>query len=482
MRTLIKWQLLFVLVLGVLLSGCATCRRTTPPPQPAATIEGLTQVAIDAPQYVSVGEDFMATVTITARRDCGNIHLMHMMEEDIKYVKSEPKGTVRDGAIHWRFPYMNQGDKITVRVWQRAEKEGPLVSCFTLDASPRVCYRVVGVKPQITIAKVGPETALLGQTITYQIHVKNEGTGVARDVVVIDTIPAGLEHSSGQKEVRYDIGTLAANEKKVVQLSVKAAARGEHRNKAVVETSNAGKAEDHAITRVLVPGVSITKTGPEEQFTTKNAEYTITVKNTGDTTLNNVRVVDTAPAQTRIVEAPGAQVAGQRATWVIPSLEPNAERKLTITLTSDTVGVTENVVTVVTQEGPEEAARAKTTWKGFAAILVELIDINDPIFVGEEEIYVIRVTNQGTKDDTSVKVVAKFPAELTPVDSSGATQGEVKDKTVTFAPLAVLPAQKTAEWRIKAEGVKAGDGRVTVQISSDTIPRPVTQEESTHVY
>jgi hypothetical protein len=45
---------------------------------------------------------------------------------------------------------------------------------------------------------------------------------------------------------------------------------------------------------------------------------------------------------------------------------------------------------------------------GVSALLLEKGDDPDPIEVGEETTYYVRVTNQGTTDDTNVKVVVSF--------------------------------------------------------------------------
>ncbi len=56
-------------------------------------------------------------------------------------------------------------------------------------------------KPVLAIAKSGPEMAQVGSDVTYNIVVSNTGTAVAREVVVTDTIPDGLSHSSGQSQL-----------------------------------------------------------------------------------------------------------------------------------------------------------------------------------------------------------------------------------------------------------------------------------------
>ena len=71
---------------------------------------------------------------------------------------------------------------------------------------------------------------------------------------------------------------------------------------------------------VLQPGLKITKEGPAELFLPRAASYNIVVSNTGDTTLQGVVVTDTAAAGTSIMEAGGATVNGNTATWNVGDL------------------------------------------------------------------------------------------------------------------------------------------------------------------
>src|SRR5690606_22453679 len=50
--------------------------------------------------------------------------------------------------------------------------------------------------PQLVMDKTGPSVGAVGATLTYQIHVRNAGLVVARDVVVTEPATAGLTLAS----------------------------------------------------------------------------------------------------------------------------------------------------------------------------------------------------------------------------------------------------------------------------------------------
>ena len=280
------------------------------------------------------------------------------------------------------------------------------------------------------------------------------------------------------RALRWNLGDLAPGQSKPLAVTFKANQRGKVCNTATANSSNAGKVSDDACTVVLVPGLKVEKTGTKEQILGRNADYEIVVSNTGDTTLKNVTVSDTAPAETSIVTAPGATIAGNKATWTIASLAPGAKATQSVKLTSKTAGTHCNNVTASTG-GLSDSAKACTLWKGIAAVLLEVVDDPDPIQVGENTTYTIKVTNQGFADIHNMKIAATFADQVTPVSSA---QGSVSGKSVSFPVVAKLGAKQVVTYTITVKGVSVGDSRNKIVLTSDELKTPVDEEESTTVY
>ena len=458
----------------------------TPAPKPAPPNEGtiktdLATLTKSAPASAALGETFEYTLRYTAIDNLDSLVITDKTGDGVTYVKSEPAATVTDGKLVWNLSDLAKGQSGTARIWVKADKEGTLGNCVTLVAVPKVCVATFVGKALISIEKSGPATAVLNSDVTYNIVVKNTGSLAAKDVVVTDTVPEGMTHSSGQKTITFNIGELGANQSKQIPVTLKAAAKGKHCNVAQVATSNAGKANSEACTVVLVPGLKVIKTGTKEQFLTRNATYEIKVSNTGDTALTGVVVTDTAPTQTAVVSASaGGSVNGNIVTWNVGELAAGQEKTYNVVLTSKVAGNLCNSVAVSTTQGLRETSEACTLWRGLSALLLEKADSPDPIQVGETTTYTVKVTNQGTAEDTGVKVVVEFPAELDPVSASNG--GVVSGKTVTFPAYPRLAPKQAFEYSIVAKGVKAGDARVKFIRTSTDIPASTTAEESTRVY
>ena len=436
------------------------------------------RLAKTMPAEVSLGSEFTTELTIMAQGCAANVVVRDTLPAGASYLRSEPAATVEGNQLVWNIGNMDAGQTIKGKIVLKADKEGTLVNCATVSADPRVCAQTLVGKPVIAIDKTGPETAVLGQDVTYNIVVKNTGSAAAKSVVVTDAVPTGMSHASGKAELTFDVGDLAPGQSKPLAVTFKANQRGKVCNTATANSSNAGKVSDDACTTVLVPGLKVEKTGTKEQILGRNADYEIVVSNTGDTPLKNVTVSDTAPAETSIVNAPGASIAGNKATWTIASLAPGAKATQSVKLTSKTAGTHCNTLTA-SSGGLSDSAKACTLWKGIAAVLLEVVDDPDPIQVGESTTYTIKVTNQGFADIRNVKIVANFGDQITPVSTA---QGSVSGKTVNFPVVAKLAAKQTVTYTITVKGASVGDSRNKIALTAEELRTPVEEEESTTVY
>jgi uncharacterized repeat protein (TIGR01451 family) len=298
---------------------------------------------------------------------------------------------------------------------------------------------------------------------------------VAKGVTVTDKVPAGL---GGPREIPFTVGDLAPGASKTIPVTLKAAERGRHCNLAVATAANAPSVQDDACTTVVKPGVKIVKSGTQEQFIGRQANYKIVVSNTGDTVLENTVVTDTAPPQTKIVSASNASVSGNTATWNLGSLRAGESKELDLTLTSMQAGNWCNTASVATGS-LRESAQACTLWKGVAGILVEFVDDPDPIQIGEQVVYTIRITNQGNADLPNIATVADSDAEIDPVSSP---QGTVAGKKITFPMIPKLGARQSVTYTYTGKAVSVGQAYQKVVVTVEGFKGPIEEMEVTTTY
>lgn len=439
---------------------------------------GLIRMSKAMPAEATLGGEFEAILKITAAGCAANVVVRDALPAGATYVKSEPAATVDGETLVWKLGNMDAGQTADIKILFRADKEGAIANCATVTADPRVCGTTMVGTPALAIDKSGPATARLGDSVTYNIVVKNTGSAIAKNVVVTDPVPEGYSHANGQPELSLNVGDLAAGQSKALTATFKANKRGKVCNVATATSSNAGKVSDDACTTVQQPGLKVTKTGTKDQVIGRKADYQITVENTGDTDLANVSVVDTAPEGTTLVAASGAKISGSKATWTIANLAAGSKQSFSVTVIGKVAGNLCNNVSAAST-GLSESTQACTLWKGVAAVLLEVVDDPDPIQIGETTTYTIKVTNQGFADIHNVKLAAECDVEASPVSSP---EGSVSGKTVGFPAVGVITPKKTITYTFVVKGVSAGDARNKVTLTCDELDSPVQEEESTRVY
>ena len=233
---------------------------------------------------------------------------------------------------------------------------------------------------------------------------------------------------------------------------------------------------------MLESGLEITTDGPEKQFVGKRATYTSTLTNTGDISFSDVIVTNTAPGKGKLLNATDAKINGNTARWTV-DLAAKEEKTFEVDVLVTKEGTHCNKISFSTTEsnlnGSEEVC---TEWCGYPALLIEVVDTQDPLIVGEETTYIIQIANQVTAADTNVKLEIQIPEGLSIISVAGDTEGTIKRNEISFAPYPKLRAKEIIQFRVVVKAVGTGDLRFRAQMSSDLLKVPVPEEESTQVY
>lgn len=434
---------------------------------------------------VYVGEAVDYEMKVTNLTDCPltDVVLTSVIPANFDLKGSAPQAQVSpNGEAQWKLGDLAGKETKSVKVRGIPTQAGPFVSCSKVDYRPVLCTSFVAVAPKLTLDKTMTDAVLLCDPIQIKLVVANPGTGVLRGVKVVDTLPEGLT-VDGQKQVTFDAGDLASGQSKTFDFVARASRTGSFTNSAVA-TAGSLKAEDTAAVVVTKPVLAITKVATKEQFAGRDIVYDIKVTNTGDAPAANLVVEDILPAGVTVVStSAGGVVSAGKVQWTVPSLAPKAEAAFQIKVKAMSHGTLTNKATAAAVCADAVAASADTNVIGMPAVLLEVIDVHDPLSLGDEEVYTITVTNQGTAPDTNITLVCKIEKEfMTFVAAGGATAGTHADGVVKFQPLPSLAPRAQAVWQVKTKGIKAGDVRFHVEMTTDQLGRPVNETEATQVY
>jgi len=169
-------------------------------------------------------------------------------------------------------------------------------------------------------------------------------------------------------------------------------------------------------------------------------------------------------------------------TWTIAELQPATAKQVCATFAPLQAAQIAFAATAEDPAGKVVKTQCDTKAIGIPAILLETADLEDPIEVGKEVIYEIKVTNQGSAPGTNLKVTCPLPDSEEFVSATGPTSVQAMDRTVTMETLPVLAPKEQAVWRVTVKALKPADARFKVFISTDQFQEPIQKDEATQLY
>ena len=347
----------------------------------------------------------------------------------------------------------------------------------------------VDATPEFVVTKVVDQASIAAPgTLAYVMTIENTGNVTLTGIIPVDTLPDGsagalfgpvadtgvaaaldvgeiwtynLSYSVSQAQI--DAGTPLVNE-----ISVTSTETGSNTITASAETEVIS--EPGLIIDKIVDLAAVNATGP--------LSYTITVRNTGNTTLTNPLVEDVLPDGTpATLTGPsgdagisGAIDVGE--TWQYTTVYNVSQAEI------DAGNDLQNTVSVTTAETPvAQTATATTSVENSPAMAVikqvDLAVVDAPSTLT----YTIEVSNTGNVSLTNVSLLDSLPD-----GSNGVLTGPLSDTGISGALDVGETWQYSATYNVSQSEIDAGAALInTVVVTSDQTPQPSSDNAITTV-
>jgi uncharacterized repeat protein (TIGR01451 family) len=387
------------------------------------------------------------------------------------------------GEIVWSIGAIKPNDEVSVHVELLPTAEGEIGSVATVKFASSVTGRSICTRPELVVDVTAPREVLIGEEYRMSIKVSNPGTGVAANVVLSEVVPAGFEHPAGN-ELEYTIGDLAPNESRDVELSLKAMKPGAIINRLNVRGEGPLQVVKEQSVTVVAPALEVAVEGARRRFLDRQALYTLAISNPGTAPAKDVSLVAYLPPGLDFVEANNAGQYDARTRsvhWLLEELPAREMGKVTLTTMPTEQGDLPLKIASTAQRGLSAEKNEVIRVEGIAALVFQVVDLADPIDVGGETTYEIRVANQGSKPAENVQIIATLPQELKPLGAEGPSRHDINGQQVIFQPLARLTEKSETVYVIRAQASRQGDVKISVQLKSSDLTTPVVKEEATRV-
>jgi uncharacterized repeat protein (TIGR01451 family) len=388
--------------------------------------------------------------------------------------------------VGWFIEELYPEKLVTIRVRGRATKEGRLMSCASASYELGACMAAEVVAPELQLtAELDREFVICQRDTTdLSLRVRNPGSGRTDAVTVTVQLPDGLSHQ-GRQTINANVGALAAGESKTMTKPLTVHAPGQYTVQASAQSGQQLKTEAASLTLVArQPQLEIETTAPQEEYVGLPVEYEVKVRNVGNAIARNVVLASDVPNNAKFVDAShNGQLTGNKVQWQVDRLAPGESVTVSARFRGQDTGHLRTVASASSRCVSDLTDIARTELQGVATMLVEVVDNRDPVRVGADEIYEVRVHNQGSAPETDLVVTCTLPegTELLSADGATKPRSGTEAKRVVFHPVAQLAADDTATWHVKVRGTNAGDKRFRVEVDSDQHGRPVRETEATRV-
>jgi uncharacterized repeat protein (TIGR01451 family) len=379
-------------------------------------------VSKSAPSEVVSGVpfDYEIRVENLTPASLDNVVLTDNMQGGFKLNASNPQAeSGAGGLIRWNIGTLAPREVKTIKATGLATAtSGTISGCASVTYSNSLCCSVNVVQPALKLVKTAPaEINCPNDLIPVRLVVTNTGSGLARNVVVRDPLPAGLT-SDGKQELSFQTGNLGPGQSRDYSFNIRASKTGSYTNTASATADGGLTASAATTTMVRQPVLTLRAECPPNNMIGRNLVYKFTVTNTGDAPCSGTVLGVSIPANATFVSADNAgAAAGARANWSLGAI--NARESRTVTMTLRSTGAGEIPVTASVNcgcAGPI-TADCRTSIQGVPDIGTLVTDDDGVVSVGDPHTYRVEVKNQGQVNLTNVKMIVTMPAGMEFVSS-----------------------------------------------------------------
>lgn len=440
-----------------------------------------------APTEIQVGKpaEFTVHVRNTGRVDAHDVVVYDTIPQGTRLVETKPPATrATDGSLKFQLGTIQPGQEAIATIELMPLVEGEIGSVASVTFQAEVSVRTVATKPILVIEHNGPKIALVGEEIPLTITISNPGTGTATGVILEEDVPEGVEHPAGSS-LEFEVGDLKPGESRELDLILTATKAGSVENIIRARADANILVEDRQQFEVVAPQLQVSMKGPTRRYLERQATYTIAVANPGTAAAHQIELVAHLPKGMKFVETnnQGEYDPSQHAIyWSLEELPPAQMGSVKLTTVPIEIGEQRMRIESRADMGLTDAHEHSVSVDGVSSLFFEVADSADPIEVGKETLYEIRLVNEGSKVATNVSLIASVPNQMQVLNGDGPTRGTIEGQHIQFQPLTQLEPGGEQLYRIQVQGIGAGDHRIRVQVASDDMATPVTREESTRVY
>ena len=440
-----------------------------------------------APEEVQVGQP--ATFTLIVR-NVGNataheVTVIDRVPSGTRLSRSQPNVEPdRNGNLVWSLGEMIAGAEQTIVLELIPETEGEIGSTASVTFASQASVRTVSTQPRLEITQVLDPKVLIGNMLDIRIQISNNGTGVARDIVLVEEVPTGLKHPKGPS-MELEAFNLEPGESRTIPLELLATEAGMLQNIVRATAANTSPVETVSSVQVVAPKLQVALVGPKLRYLERQATYQITIANPGTAVARNVDIMASLPRGLRFNNAgeQGEYISSKHAVaWNLEELGPGESASTELVVLPVEEGDFVIRVQTQAQDVRPESVEKQVRVEGQSELAFSIEDDNDPIETDGFTTYTVKINNIGTRGDRNVEVAVELPPGATVLQVKAPMAHKTTSNGILFEPIPEMRAKDQQVIQFSVRLSREETQVVRAQVKSQQRPVPVVKEESTQVY
>jgi uncharacterized repeat protein (TIGR01451 family) len=366
------------------------------------------------------------------------------------------------------------------------QQSGELQACFTVDYRPAVCTSVEVGQPELTLARdfidaddQTVEQAYACEEIRLRYVLRNTGDIATEEVTIYEELPQGLMTEDGENVIEIEAGSIEPGDEVTETVALQAEQGLQFTGVAIARTEAMQAHSQESQFRILKPQVELQFDGPQRSYVGETVNYRLTVRNTSDVPALETRVNLDLPVDLEDVSLGTQQAEMEDGALMIGRLEGGESRNIELRFRVREKGEINAQATLQAYCVDEQAKQVASMVQGVPALRLEMIDLTDPVNVGDTTTYRIEVKNQGSAEDTNIQLTAELPQGMQYVEADGETEVTAEGQMLRFEPIESLEPGDTVAWEVQVRAEQSGNVRMRLNLESEFLTTAVVESEST---
>ena len=310
----------------------------------------------------------------------------------------------------------------------------------------------------------------------------NTGNAPAERIELREPLPLGVTTAEGERQVAFTIDRLSPDQSWNQEVPLQVSGNTTWEGRATANFADHTVHSQRIQVEVVEPEAEIQVRVPERARADSPVEIAIEVRNTGSHPIEDARLV--LPDHPLFAQATlrGFADSGiDESTIPLGDLTTDTQRNFTIVLEASEPTRVDGEIALEARCVSAQSRPVTIDIQGVPALQVEVIDAEDPIAVGGETTYRVRVTNEGSAPIEQVQVRGTLSQHLEALGLEDGGEIQVVGSEIELPVDGTLEPGQSREWSLRAKARSSGQGRIQLQVASVTLDHPVTEYEPTTI-